>query len=247
MKPHSLWWWEPGSYCRKATVPQGPRSRMTLEEGSWRNQCISFLKLVMWLCIAWKKSLKIPVFAPSTKKKKSVSFFRISDNVFIFCLKFEHSFYSNLKTMDFIFEELMGPSSVRSVTLWIKSSSLSIVLNQMKIFHRSYINSPFIKVQNKTLHQDNSPARPAASLVKWAELNTQRICFSPSQASVQNPSSHHLCLISISITISWRLGKKDQKQRLQLPGELLCSWCKMYYGNMKWNRVYYLLIFKRIS
>lgn len=41
----------------------------------------------------------------------------------------------------------------------------------------------------------------------------QRICFSPSQASVQNPNSHHLCLISISITVSWRLGKKRIKSK----------------------------------
>lgn len=41
----------------------------------------------------------------------------------------------------------------------------------------------------------------------------QRICFSASQASVQNPNSHHLCLISISITVSWRLGKKRIKSK----------------------------------
>jgi len=48
--------------------------------------------------------------------------------------------------MDLIFDGLMGWLNVRSVTLWNGSSLLSIVFYQMKIFHGSYINSPFIKV-----------------------------------------------------------------------------------------------------
>lgn len=64
---------------------------------------------------------------PLTHKKKAAGRLLHGIKLWLFCLKFEHSFYSNLNTMGFIFDGLMGPVNVRSVTLWNRSSSLPIV------------------------------------------------------------------------------------------------------------------------
>lgn len=114
-----------------------------------RDSVRRFLKnLVIWLDPR-KKETEAICLLTYRKKMQHISLFKTTKSgvVFCCCLKLEHFFHFSLRTMDFISEILMGPSSFTSVALWKRSSSLSIVFQQMKIFHRIYINSPFIKVQ----------------------------------------------------------------------------------------------------